>query len=452
MEELIYPLLSANGYRSATKEQLRSQLQSHPHYPSLKACTDTLDYFGIENLAVSLPQDQWEHVPGSFLAQIKPGPDPEFLVLVSKKDGEVKYRSETGSWQKATTEQFLDLWTGVLIAVEENDGSSAPVSQSKAWTLLGFLSLTALVAIAPIRNFDWVRASYAFLTLLGGGIVYAIASTQLQKSTWLGKQVCSTGEKAQEDACDQVINNPTVSLPLGLTFTDGAVIYFATLVGSLAFVGYQSGTMQVLSWLTLPVVVLSWYHQGVTLKKWCKLCLALSLVLLAQSAILLFQGFPSFSLPYAASLAGIFVLVAWGWQTRKQLGEKVQAGEKHLQDLLRFKRHSAALQILKQHPRVSTRDFQVGQVMVFGQPQGEFLRLTTVINPLCGYCKGAFQSYQKLLDSPAYAVRLQMLLLVPEATEHPATQVAISILQQYQKDPQLGWQAIKDWFQRTSED
>ena len=49
MEQIILSLLTNNSYLDINRELLNLQLLSHPDYPSLKAITDTLDYFEIEN-------------------------------------------------------------------------------------------------------------------------------------------------------------------------------------------------------------------------------------------------------------------------------------------------------------------------------------------------------------------------------------------------------------------
>ena len=77
--------------RDITPQHCRVHLHllTHPDHPSVKAITDTLDYFGVENLAANVPKDALEQLPKTFLALIKEDNGDE-LVLVQQKERRIK--------------------------------------------------------------------------------------------------------------------------------------------------------------------------------------------------------------------------------------------------------------------------------------------------------------------------------------------------------------------------
>lgn len=81
--KIIYNYLKISGY-SVDKHDLNLQLISNPDYPSVKSITDTLYYFGIDNLTATVPKDSIEQLPDSFIAVVNKN-KPYSIALLDRK-------------------------------------------------------------------------------------------------------------------------------------------------------------------------------------------------------------------------------------------------------------------------------------------------------------------------------------------------------------------------------
>src|SRR5688572_67143 len=67
---------------------VKSQVKSHPQYPSLVSITDTLDWLGIENMAVEIEKEQLQEISTPFLAYL--GDDAGGFVIVENRNNPEK--------------------------------------------------------------------------------------------------------------------------------------------------------------------------------------------------------------------------------------------------------------------------------------------------------------------------------------------------------------------------
>ena len=84
MINLLYKLLFNFNNQAVTLNDVHLQLLSHTDYPSLKAVTDTLDYYEIDNVAANVPKDALSQLPKVFLALLEDEGETE-LVLAQQK-------------------------------------------------------------------------------------------------------------------------------------------------------------------------------------------------------------------------------------------------------------------------------------------------------------------------------------------------------------------------------
>ncbi len=96
MDTLIAKLLLTSHIFSVDLQDLHLQLYAHPEYPSLKAITDTLDYFGIENIAANVPKDALDQLPTHFLALIEKDGNQQ-LSFIKQQKKNIKVYTEDSS-------------------------------------------------------------------------------------------------------------------------------------------------------------------------------------------------------------------------------------------------------------------------------------------------------------------------------------------------------------------
>ena len=130
------------------KEELRFQIESHPSYPSLHAITGVLDHFNIENVAADVPvnKETLEQLPECYLVQIN-GDKGQSLAVVQKKNADYIIYNSEGKKKKINEIEFLNQFTGIIVAVEKTDSisSSAKSQVTQVTRYLGVIILTGLV-------------------------------------------------------------------------------------------------------------------------------------------------------------------------------------------------------------------------------------------------------------------------------------------------------------------
>ncbi|WP_348717959.1 cysteine peptidase family C39 domain-containing protein, partial [Tenacibaculum sp. 190130A14a] len=141
---LVQRLLKSNAI-SFDKDELAFQIQSHPSYPSLHAITGVLDHFNIENVAADVPanKETLVQLPDSFLAQISTDKGKDLIVVERKKQDYFIYNSENKK-EKYTEEEFLQKFTGIIVAVEKTGESVQPEKKSN---LIKFIALGLLIGL-----------------------------------------------------------------------------------------------------------------------------------------------------------------------------------------------------------------------------------------------------------------------------------------------------------------
>jgi|GEM_PF-2819484 len=452
MEILLHQLLLKNGYSRYSERQIHGQLHSHPEFPSLRAITDSLDYFHVENLALSVPKESWEELPPNFLAQIQSSELGDAFVRVEKKGTSVRYFTDRGKRYTCTVEEFSETWTGIIVAVDEqskmNNRLKVPVVST-----LGLLAVVVIWGLNSAGDLHWVSGLYFALSLLGLAVAYTLGKEAYAESTWLGQQVCGNGQNTATSSCSQVINASQSRLPFGLTLTDVAIGYFGMLVlAQLAF-GFGRGPLTVLAWASLPVVLLTWGAQALVIRKWCGLCLSLSLLLVAQWG-LLFSNPGSLELletSYWTGLAAAAVVAALTWKHLSNTMQLRKNQHKLKVSLLAFKRHPELRDyLIAQNPKVTYAPLSNHQILI-GDDQSTN-SVTTVINPLCGYCTDSFAVYRNLIEEGPFDVQLRMVFLVPENPKHEAYVLAQRMVACYLQSPEYGWKAITAWFSGAEKD
>ena len=118
---LLYELLKLSSIK-IDKKELEFQFESHPSYPSLHSITGVLNHFGIDNLAIEVPNNKetLEELPEFFIAHLK-DKEGEHFVIVKRKDNQVEIILDKKSKKILSTDSFLQSWTGIIVAVEKTE-------------------------------------------------------------------------------------------------------------------------------------------------------------------------------------------------------------------------------------------------------------------------------------------------------------------------------------------
>ncbi|MEM6718539.1 MAG: vitamin K epoxide reductase family protein [Bacteroidota bacterium] len=442
MEHIILSLLTNNSYLDINRELLNLQFLSHPEYPSLKSITDTLDYFEIENLAATVPKEALDQMPNSFLALVK-GERGDEVVLVEKKRNAIQLLNTEEKKEKISEADFSERWTGTIVAVEEQEKKSGIQSIQQA---LPYFIVAAVASANVILNFNITYLLYTALTLVGLYISILIIREDLGIKSKTVAKVC--GAISKNSTCGEVINTKGNKIFGIISLSDASFVFFAGLFLILSSIGFHHATLLVMSLAGLPIVIYALYRQGVVLKKWCALCLLIAGILILQTALLLatFNYFWFFYTAYVVKLVSIFALLYIAWMYCKSYWESHEKLATTETNFLKFKRNPELFKTLLQeksvlNPNVIEQPLRV----VYGNPKGA-IKLQGVTNPLCGYCTGAFEAYDKLMSTYGNDIQLEFIFNVPPDTKNKSTQIASQLIDLYLKDPKQSYAALQEWF------
>lgn len=439
MINLLKKYLDISQY-SIDKENFEEYYHSHPNFPSLFAVTDSLDVLNIENLSVKIPKTQFEALPDQFICLY----EKEF-VLVTKKEHKVSIEKENGIKTKLTLDEFIAGWDEIVLLIEPNS-QIAPVSRKNTFMWWYALPIAIVLGLSvAFQTYDYV--SYL---LLGTSLLGVLMSIFIvQESFGVQNQTVSKFCKlSAQTSCDSVITSSEGKVFKGVSLSDLPLLFFSTtFLALLLKPEFVSRCIVVLSVISLPMVGYSIWLQKIKIKKWCVLCLAVSVVLIIQSlGVVLsrnisesfFMSSNIFFLVYPA------VIITSFWFVIKSILNKQKDSENENRQLKKFKRNFEVFQFLSKDVPVY-EGFETLSGIKFGSKTAP-LKVTLILSPSCGHCHTAFKEAYELVKASPQKMRLKILFNVnPDNEENPYRTVVLSLLSLSKNCPELVEIALVDW-------
>lgn len=440
MINIVKRYLEKNNF-SHLKNSFEELYSSHPNYPSVYAITDTFDLLSIESIAVKIPKEQFEALPDRFLTFY----NKEF-VLVTKSGLFIGVETEA-KIRKINVNDFLNGWDGIVIAIEPNTIGSDVVKKVELKWLKYVLPVLVLISLSILQNKYSPENFFLLLTTITGLLlsIFVIQEALGVKNEAVAK-LCNMNANT---SCSSVIKSDKSKVSKWMNFSDLPLIFFSVNFLALLFQPNQADDLiAFLSLLSFPVILYSIWLQKFQLKKWCVLCLAISMVIVLQGII----GFFMFDYPVDFTMDRISfqgymffaVLFVSAWLYFKPiLQEKIKA-EKSVNELKKFKRDYNVFKFLsKEIPHLD--GFEKLKGLEFGSGNGD-MRLTLILSPSCGHCHKAFQdAYELVQEFPERTFLKVLFNLNPENNDNPYKIVVESLLTINNQNPEKAKEAIIDW-------
>lgn len=399
--EKVFSLFLRKNFYYVDEKEVKLQLESHPDFPSLRSVTDTLDYLDIEHVAISVPKEALDQLPDCFLAMIDSGEARQNnLVAINKNKGKIEIHN-VDQKKTVSVEEFKEQWTGVVVAIEPN------VAQKGSGSFLGNILnlegvLSALAIILALGYYvlqgpSIVSALY-LITAIGGMVVSVlILREELGVGSRFVERICNA---TQATSCQEVLNSAGAKFYKNIGLSDLALLFFFTYVFSVLFNLISVDLLTYVNAISIPVVIYTVLYQAIKVKKWCVLCLTLSAILVAQFVIgVAFNGgFPDFAIVGFTNfiLVGVLALVAWFYV--KPLLQSVKEGKESQRDLLKFKKDGRIFNTLLNDGDSVINQYMPDDLNIVVGSSDAPIKLIAVTNPMCGFCKPAFEQYDKILS------------------------------------------------------
>ncbi len=448
LNNLLEKLLLSNNF-SFDKEELELQIKSHPSYPSLHAITGVLDHFGVENLALDVPQtlEVFNQLPNAFIAQIKTTESEDLVFIKKKNEKEVILYASNNKKQQISITDFLTQWSGIIVVIEKDELLTSDKKDLQSYSkglkvLLGGIILFSIVVYSFTSTFGYI---HFILSLVGLFVSYLLVKHELGLNSSAVNKLCTTTEKT---SCDAVLHSKGSKVLGRFKLSDVSFVYFLGLSLNWALLlisGMNNyNLITILSISAIPVIIYSIYYQGAVVKKWCPLCLAVGSILMFQVVtVFLFNSFEfQFSTKGILLFVSSFLISILVYGYLKSL-IKVNLKLKDVQiKAYKFKRNSSIFNALyKQNPILNTTIDNIQEIQ-FGNPKASF-KVVLITNPLCGFCKAKHQALDKLLQTNNQDINAIIRFNIGvENKENTGYQISNILLNIYNKDKKLCKEAL----------
>ncbi len=454
MRKLLETFLTQNNYFGIVGKDLALQLVSHPDYPSVKAITDTIDYFKIENIAVNVPKENLEQLPDSFLALLNEK-EKNQLAIASKGKGKVYLHFDDESRKTFSTESFKEAWTGSIVVIEEARAANIKHGTGAINGTILFLAL-CLVLFFAILFYAGTILSFllASLSLLGVYLTYFIVKEEVGVHSRTIAKFCAAVNRNSN--CAAVINSASSKLFSTISLSDLSVTYFVAFTLIYPLLGFNYTFSLIASLTTVPAIVFSIYQQAVALKQWCALCLGVIIISIAQGVIVVvYSGqtdFSIYAIAYSFKALFIIVLTFASWQFVKALLASHLKLPRVQLEFLKFKRNPDLFKALLAQKSILFPDHIPEEYIIRFGAQNPIVKIDAVTNPMCGYCVDAFNAYKNLLTEHEGGIQINMIFNVPYTqTDNMATQVAAQIIEVYRlRGSEGAWKALSVWYEERN--
>jgi len=448
-----------------TNTSVIESLEQHPDYPSLYSISDSLKKWKVESLALKVEADKLEEVPTPFIAHIKNSGGS--FVLVDDVNGSVSYVNENGKKSKKTKEEFLQEWSNIALVAERSTGAGEiNFAQKKRKEVVNnlripFLIFASLVLVVFYSYMQWqTPASFlpSFLLLIKlAGIVISglLLWFEIDKANPVLKQFCSAGKNTN---CSSIVNSKASKLFNFISWSEIGFFYFAGgFIFLLLSVNSQLSAFTFLSWLNLfalPYTLFSVFYQWRIAKQWCRLCLFVQGILLAEFVVGYFGYGNTFELFNLSTfqllpLLTSFLLPVFFWIAAKKTYLSAQQAKSYQKEAAKLKYNKEIFNaLLTQQKQVTASTEGLG--ITLGNPSAKHT-IIKVCNPYCGPCAKAHAVIDELLETED--VRVQIIFTAKnEEADTKAKPVKHLMVIAEREDQAIIKKALDDWYGAAKKD
>lgn len=429
------------NYLKLDKQEFLFQFSSHPNYPSALAFSDTLNFMGVRNDAYELDKEYWDELPEEFIAIV----DNTFSLV--KKTGN-NYSIYSDKAKTLNKEELHKKSTDFVLLFEKENADAKTVTSYKPF----IYAIFAIIAIYSLLNHAWYQLVFNILSMIGVYISLEIFNQKFGNTSAVIGSICGdTADRQTVNSCNKIINQDKTSI-LGLKFSDFSLIYFIGITILGLFLPATSFIIKGFTFASVIAIGYSLYIQGFVEKTFCRVCLVIISILVAQLVIAVFL-FDNIYFDLKTSLLSLilwitsFSLVLY---LNNTLNEKDSLQKSNTKNL-RFKRnYDLFKRELTEKEKITFSDnetFSVGN-------KDARLKISIISNPYCGFCKDAHKIMENLLEKYPDEISVQMRFnYSPNKQNEKFTHLILDFTYVYKNKPEKDFlQTVEYWFETRDEE
>lgn len=419
--------------------QTLKELKAHPHYPGLISFNYVLDNLKIENVALRASYEQMQNeFPKPLLVHINDN-GGMYLVVDDIDEERVHFVNEKGKLESQPKDDFLRTWSGIAMLVDaeakvKEEGYKLNVVKDAIHKIKLPLAITSLIlavfyAVYYTNNNIGIFDCLFLLTKVTGVIVSIPLMIQLiDKQNLYVKKLCNSKNPDSKVNCSSVLDSPAAYFLGIFSWSEIGFVYFSTLfLYILLFQGHSLDLIVPLAFMAGLYPFYSIYYQWKIARQWCRLCLLIQSVLVADILIgASFIHYHSFSIEQITGksyvgLILIFSILASIYAFLKPVLVEWKIYKDQFPKLNRIKLDTEVFSFLLKRGRSINNTTGITPLQ-FGNPGGEHT-ITIVSNPTCNPCIEMHKKLFKLLRKKGN-VLVNEIFLSDRNKEDSAYQIA----------------------------
>ncbi len=430
-------------YLKLDKQEFLFQFNSHPNYPSALAFSDTLNFMGVRNDAYELEKQYWDELPEEFIAIV----DNSFS-LVKKTGNNYSIYSEKAKTLNKTELHKSSTDFVLLFEKTENAESKSGLNIKP----LLYLAL-ALIAACTLLTHTWYQSIFNLLSLAGVYISLEIFNQKFGNTSTVIGSICgdTVGGKQAVNSCNKIITQDKTSI-LGLKFSDFSLIYFIGITILGLFLPSTSYIIKGFTFVSVLAIGYSLYIQGFVEKTFCRVCLLIISVLVAQ-LVISFLLFENVFIEIKTVLLSLVLWIATFTSIlylNNTLEEKEKLQKSNAKNL-RFKRNYDLFKgQLLENEKIA---FQDNQTFSLGNPEAK-LHISIVSNPYCGFCKDGHKIVEDIVKKYPNEISAQLRFnYFPDRSPEKYIGLISDFVHIYKnKSHKEFLETVEEWFETKNED
>ncbi|WP_294288426.1 thioredoxin domain-containing protein [uncultured Chryseobacterium sp.] len=428
------------NYLKLDKQEFLFQFNSHPNYPSALAFSDTLNFMGVRNDAYELDKEYWDELPEEFIAIV----DNSFSLV--KKNGS-QYSIYSDKAKTLNKDELHKKSTDFVLLFEKDKAEHKTAISYKPLIYTVF----AVILIYSFISLAWHDAVFTILSLAGVYISLEIFNQKFgNTSTVIGSICGDTTGNQNLNSCNKIINQDKTSI-LGLKFSDFSLIYFIGITVLGLFLPFTSFIIKGFTFASVIAIGYSLYIQGFVEKTFCRVCLLIISILIAQLllGVLFFENVAFEIQTVLLSVIlwiAVFSVVLYLNNTLQDKETLQKSNAKNL----RFKRnYDLFKRELLENEKITFSD---NETFFVGNRDAK-LHLSIVSNPYCGFCKDAHKIVENLLEKYPNDISVQMRFnYTPDKQNEKFNNLMSDFMYTYKNRPALEFMhLIEYWYENKDE-
>lgn len=354
-------------------------------------------------------------MPQRFIARLteinnKPTLDTQFYFV--EQIGNRFFCTKDEKTIEITKAELESRWNGIVLLVEKNETEDAiDAKKNNLFWVLPSLCIVLFLFILFMVGEDLETKLFFIFPIIG--VLFSVAALKdlFGAKSELISSFCNI---TSATSCSTVMASKKWKIFSFVDLSSISILFYATQFVAL-FVFLLSDNeseyfhiQKLLLFSTAPVVLLSIYYQKFVEKKWCPICLVISLNLIFELGFLFLFPEDSYtiSLKSVVLFGFVFFTIAFVWTLLKTLLSEQKELKEFQLTANRFMRN---YEVFK-NTLLAKNSIDLPNIpIILGNKESD-TEITIITSPFCGHCKGAHKILEKILTANPDNLKIKVLI------------------------------------------